>query len=134
MEILLDTHILLWALTDNPKLPERAKELIQNEENTIFYSTASIWEAAIKYAIHPENMPVSGKKLSEYCIKAGYQMLVIRDDHVYMLETLHRPEYAPKHSDPFDRIMIAQAKAENFVFLTHDSLLPAYEEECVLIV
>ena len=61
-------------------------------------------------------------------------MLVIRDDHVYMLETLHRPEYAPKHSDPFDRIMIAQAKAENFVFLTHDSLLPAYEEECVLIV
>ena len=134
MEVLLDTHILLWALVNNPKLPQKAEELIQNRDNDIFYSAASIWEAEIKYAIHPENMPVSGKLLSEYCRKAGYRVLAIKEEHVHMLETLHRMENAPKHSDPFDRIMLAQAKAEKLVFLTHDSMLPFYGEECVWMV
>lgn len=70
MEILLDTHILLWALTNNPKLPRKALDLIQNKDNDIYYSVASIWEATIKYAIRPDNMPISGKALSEYCRKA----------------------------------------------------------------
>lgn len=59
-------------------------------------------------------------------------MLVIRDDHVYALETLLRTENAPRHNDPFDRIMIAQAKAEHLDFITHDSLLTYYNEECIL--
>lgn len=132
MDLLLDTHILLWALTDDPKLPQEAKEMIQDEKNEIFYSTASVWEVSIKHSIHPENMPISGKELSEYCAKAGFQMLVVRDDHVYELETLKRSENAPKHNDPFDRIMVAQAKAEEMAFVTHDSLIPYYEEKCVI--
>lgn len=134
MEILLDTHILLWALTNNPKLPRKALDLIQNKDNDIYYSVASIWEATIKYAIRPDNMPISGKALSEYCRKAGYRVLAIREEHVHMLESLHRSPKAPRHNDPFDRVMIAQAKAEQFVFLTHDSMLPFYEEEYVLMV
>lgn len=132
MELLLDTHILLWALTDHPKLPKNAREKIMDERNTIFYSTASVWEVSIKHSIHPANMPVSGKELSEYCAKAGYQMLVVRDDHVYALETLCRAESAPKHQDPFDRILIAQAKSEKLTFITHDANLSYYQEDCIM--
>lgn len=134
MRILLDTHILLWALTASDKLSQKAREIITSMENNIFYSTASIWEVSIKHSLHPEHMPVSGKELSKYCMKAGYEMLAIRDEHVYTLETLKREEGAPNHNDPFDRIMVAQAKAEDMLFLTHDSLIPYYNEPCIVVV
>lgn len=132
MKILLDTHILLWALTGAVKLPEKAKELILSEKNEIYYSTATIWEVTIKHMLHPEHMTFSGKQLSVHCQNAGYQMLAISDDHAHMLETLERIEGAPKHKDPFDRIMLAQAKAEEMLFVTHDLQMPYYRESCVI--
>lgn len=134
MKVLLDTHILLWALADEDKLSEKARELILSENKEIYYSTATIWEVTIKHMIHPEHMTFSGKQLSNYCRKAGYRMLEIKDDHVYMLETLHRAEDAPRHKDPFDRIMLAQAKAEGMLFVTHDLQIPYYRENCVVMV
>ena len=59
-------------------------------------------------------------------------MLPVRDNHVFTLETLSRPKNVPKHKDPFDRILIAQAKAEEMVFLTHDSLIPYYNEPFII--
>ncbi len=134
MRILLDTHILLWALSGDVKLPDKARDIILQDENDIYYSTVSVWEATIKHALHPEQMPVSGRALSGYCRQAGYLALAIRDDHVWALETLKRPADAPRHNDPFDRMLIAQAKAEGMVFLTHDGLLPGYHEACVVLV
>lgn len=134
MKILLDTHILLWALSDDAKLPEKAKSIILREENDIYYSTVSVWEAAIKYSLHPEQMPVSGRALSSYCRRAGYSVLPVRDDHVWALETIKRPVDAPRHNDPFDRMLIAQAKSEGMLFVTHDALLPYYNEACVVMV
>lgn len=132
MNILLDTHVLLWALTGSEKLSERAKSFILNSDNVVYYSVASIWEISIKHALHPDNISFSGRELSEYCLKAGYESLEISDRHIFSLETLHRNKSAKPHSDPFDRIMIAQAKAENMLLLTHDSLLPDYNEACVI--
>lgn len=132
MRVLLDTHVLLWALTGSEKLSEKAKEIIMSRDNEVFYSTASVWEVSIKHSIHPEKMPISGGSFSEYCQRAGYEMLAIRDEHVYALETLSRKIGAPKHNDPFDRIMVAQAKAEEMLFVTHDTLIPYYNEECVV--
>ena len=77
-------------------------------------------------------MTLTSKKISEYCQEAGYEMLSVRDEHVCALETLARPEDAPKHNDPFDRIMVAQAKSEEMLFLTHDSLIPYYNEKCII--
>lgn len=134
MRILLDTHILLWALAGSDKLSPKAQEMILSKDNEIFYSTAAVWEVSIKHSIHPENMPVSGKELSEYCQKAGYEMLSVRDEHVYALETLMRLDDAPRHNDPFDRIMVAQAKSEEMLLLTHDSLIPYYNEKCIVLV
>lgn len=132
MKLLLDTHILLWALADDPKLPLTARRLIADESNTVVYSSASLWEVSIKHALHPDRMPASAATLLEFCEAAGYESLPIANRHVLALETLVRDPAAPPHNDPFDRIMLAQAKADGLVFLTHDSLIPAYGEECVL--
>ena len=134
MNLLLDTHIILWALDDNPKLPVRAKDLIMNMENDIYYSVASVWETTIKYMAKPDRIHISGSKLSELCRKMGYLMLPITDGHVKALETLVYHNQYQEHNDPFDRIMIAQAKADGLMFVTHDSKIPFYEEDCVIVV
>ena len=132
MNILLDTHILIWALNEDPRLPDRAKEMILDEGNAIYYSTVSIWEVAIKHAIHPEDVEFTGKELVGFCQEAGFLPVEMRDRHVFALETITRVEGAPPHHDPFDRMLIAQAKAENMSFLTHDSMLPYYNENCII--
>lgn len=132
MNLLLDTHVLIWALNEDQRLSEKARELILDPDNAIYYSSVSIWEIAIKHSIHPENVIFTGKELSQYCQDAGFLPVEMRDKHVFALETISRADDAPPHHDPFDRMLIAQAKAENMSFLTHDSLLPYYNEKCII--
>lgn len=134
MKLLLDTHIILWALDDNPKLSEQARALIMDAGNEVYYSCASVWETTIKYMSKPDKIRLSGSKLSELCRKMGYQMLLITDKHVGALETLVFHSEHQLHNDPFDRIMIAQAKADGMKFVTHDSKIPCYNEPCVIAV
>ena len=134
MKILADTHILIWMITADKTLPEEARELLEDEHNVVYYSTASIWEIEIKSMIRPEEMLMTGMELADFCEQAGYHELPLRKEHVRMLHTLHREEDAPVHKDPFDRIMIAQTKAEGMVFVTHDSLMPYYHENCIRMV
>lgn len=132
MNILLDTHELIWALNDDPRLSQKAIEYISDQDNDIFYSTVSIWEVAIKHAIRPDNVEFTGEDLARYCGLAGFMNLPVLDKHIFAMETLQRPADAPEHHDPFDRLLIGQAKAENMTFLTHDSLIPYYNEKCVV--
>ena len=132
MNLLLDTHILIWALNEDPRLPEKAKEMILDEDNAVYYSSVSIWEISIKHANHPENVEFTGKELSQFCQEAGYLPVEMRDKHVFALETITRAEGAPPHNDPFDRMLIAQAKAENMSFITHDTRIHYYEEKCII--
>ena len=134
MNILLDTHLLLWAINDDQKLSDIARDFILDAENIIYYSTASIWEITIKHMNHPDRMIFSGNELSQLAKAAGYMPLPILEKHVFLLETLKRAEEAPPHNDPFDRILIAQAKAENMLFLTHDTLISYYNEKCIVVV
>lgn len=132
MKVLIDTHIAIWAVLNDPKLPGRAKDIILDEGNEIFYSTASVWEITIKHMLHPDRLRISGSLLEKGCEDNGYLVLPVLNKHVSALETLNRPGKAPRHNDPFDRIMIAQAKAENLMFLTHDSLIPYYGEPFII--
>jgi PIN domain nuclease of toxin-antitoxin system len=129
MNVLLDTHILLWALTESPKLPQQALDIIADDKNNIYYSLASVWEVEIKYSLG--KMPISGEELSNYCRESGFRLLEIKESHIFSLKTLKREE-TPKHNDPFDRIMLAQAKVEGVNFLTHDHLISQYNEPCVV--
>ena len=132
MNLLLDTHIALWALNDDPSLSEKAKELILDPDNTIYYSTVSVWEVLLKHARRPNNLELDSARFVEYCHEAGFIPLSLYDKHVLTVESLSRPDNAPPHNDPFDKLLIAQAKSENLSFLTHDSLIPYYEEKCII--
>ena len=129
-EYLLDTHIVLWSLLDNTKVNNHIKKIMLNPENEIYYSIASMWEVQIKHSL--DKIPISGIDFMHYCEQAGYHKLPIDDLHIVELAKLKRNEAAPVHNDPFDRILISQAKAEGFYFVTHDSNFQGYNESCVI--
>lgn len=132
MRILLDTHIALWAIADSKKLSDKTVTLLESADHEIFYSMASVWEIAIKHKIKPQNMPMPEEEFVSLCMDTGFIQLPIEPAHIFLLKTLTRTVDAPKHNDPFDRLLLAQAKYENMIFLTHDSLIPYYEENCIL--
>ena len=134
MRLLLDTHILLWALQDDSSLSDDARRFICDARNRVLYSPVSVWEVAIKHAAHPDRMLLGAVDLLSLCQEARYESLPITDRHVAMVETLRRDKGQPEHNDPFDRLLLAQAKAEGMCLLSHDALLPGYREPCLLAV
>ncbi len=128
MKILLDTHIAIWAVLDSEELSDEARTMILDENNEIYYSAASVWEITIKHMAHPETFLYSGKYLEKGCEANGFVSLPIFNKHSAELETLVRSKDAPPHKDPFDRILLAQAKSEGMRFMTHDALIPYYNE------
>lgn len=132
MRILLDTHIALWAIADTAKLSDEVIRMLEKESNEVFYSVASIWEVAIKHKIKPENMPVSEEEFATLCENTGFTQLPVEADHIFQIKTLVRSEDAPKHNDPFDRMLLAQAKYEDLKLFTHDSQFSYYGEDCVM--
>ncbi|HQR58819.1 MAG TPA: type II toxin-antitoxin system VapC family toxin [Azonexus sp.] len=128
MNLLLDTHVALWAITDHPGLSATARELILSPRATVWISVASIWEISIKHSLGRGEMPVSGKDAIRYFRDAGYQFLAIEPEHAAAIETL------PKHHhDPFDRLLVAQALIEPMRLLTHDSNVARYGDTIVLV-
>jgi PIN domain nuclease of toxin-antitoxin system len=131
LRLLLDTHIALWAVTDSPKLSARARDLIGAPDNIPFVSAASVWEIAIKHTL-PKRvagwMPISGQQASAYFEQSGYSLLAITAAHAAAVETLPLI-----HADPFDRLLIAQAREEPLRLLTHDARLSAYGPDILIV-
>ncbi len=118
MEILLDTHILIWHLTDNAKLSKEKSNIIENTSNRIFFSMASLWEIAIKTSLGKLEIiaPI------EALVPKEITILDIAIPHLQMMQTL--PFH---HRDPFDRLIIAQAKSENLILMTDDNKFKYYD-------
>ena len=129
-DVLLDTHVILWAMLEDSRLNDKMRKIILDPNNRMHYSIASMWEVQIKYALG--KLPISGIEFMHYCEQSGYHKLPIDDLHVVELAGLQRDESAPPHNDPFDRIMLSQAKAEGFTFLTHNPFFRGYNEPCVV--
>ena len=133
MKILLDTHMVIWALTNDPQLPYAAREMINSPENIVFFSAVSLWEIAIKNQKNPEKCPYHEKMILEYCMAAGYELIHIVPSHILAVRNLRiREGRTLSNLDPFDRLLIAQAKAEECVLLSHDRNFENYLEKCVL--
>ena len=118
MNLLLDTHILLWWLDDNASLPVNAREAIADTDNLIILSAAVIWEIRIKQGIGKLEIAPNFYNVVK---EQGFEMLAITPDHAYAVGDL--PEH---HRDPFDRILIAQALLEGFTIVTHDAIFNKY--------
>lgn len=134
MNILLDTHLAIWALFGDERLSKKAAGYILNPNNTIFYSVVSSWEILLKHDHDPQNMVLDAQQFITGCKMAGYLPLKLSDSHIISVSSLAFSEDAPIHKDPFDKLLIAQAKSENFHFLTHDKKLAYYREDCVILV
>ena len=139
MKYLADTHILLWAMENDmeqSKLPKKAKQILMDSDAEIYYSFVNVWEVALKRARHPEKIPYSAKQFEQLCRQSGFIPLTTVFKHAIEMEKLkYDSESAPQdHNDPFDRLLLAQAKAEGMKFITHDHLIPYYHENCAVLV
>lgn len=121
MKILLDTHLLLWAAGEPRRLSRQARRLIDNPQNEVLFSAASLWEVAIKCGWGREDFKVDARLLRRGLLDNGYSELPIMSEHVVATESLPLI-----HKDPFDRILVAQATVEGITLLTVDSLVSKY--------
>ena len=123
MRILLDTHILLWALVEPQRLDEDTGAEIRSAANEVLFSTASIWEIAIKAGLRREDFIVDPAEIVREALDAGLTELVLRSTAAVLVA-----ELPLLHRDPFDRILIAQAIAEPAFLYTADQRLSPYSE------
>ncbi len=118
MRLLLDTHVLLWWLADDPRLEDRARQAIADGANVVLVSAASAWEIAIKRAMGkleaPEDLPAA-------LGASGFEALATSVDHAIAAGALPR-----HHADPFDRMLVAQALAEELTIVTADDDFAGY--------
>lgn len=118
MNVLLDTHILLWWLADDPRLSERARQIIADAGNVVYTSSATAWEIAVKQALG--KLRAEGN-LEQEVREQGFEMLPITFAHAEELMGL-----PAIHRDPFDRMLVAQARVENLQLLTSDPQIFRY--------
>ena len=121
MKLLLDTHLLLWAAGEPQRLSKQARTLIDNPDNELLFSAASLWEVAIKRGLGREDFKVDARLLRRGLLDNGYSEVPIISDHVVATESL-----PPIHKDPFDRVLVAQATVEGVTLLTIDPLVSQY--------
>jgi len=128
LNLLLDTHVALWAIADSPKLPKGARDMIESPKSTVWISAATIWEIAIKYSLGRGDMPVSSQEALRYFRDSGYRFLSVEPEHAAAVEDL-----AAHHADPFDRILVAQALVEPMRLMTHDQMVALYSDTIIKI-
>lgn len=122
MHLLLDTHALLWWLADDPALSKSARAAVANLSNTVLVSAASAWEIATKFRIGklPTAADLAGD-FSGYVAREGFLLLAISADHAIRAGLL-----PGSHKDPFDRMLIAQAQAENLALVSNEEVFDHY--------
>ncbi len=128
--MLLDTHIALWALVDDARLPAAVRDIIADGANDVVVSAVTVWEIAIKHGLargRPNDMPISAGEAFSYFRSAGYELLDVTTEHAAAVERLPR-----LHADPFDRLLVAQALAEPLRLITHDATVAAYSDTVIL--
>jgi PIN domain nuclease of toxin-antitoxin system len=121
VKLLLDTHLLLWAAGDPARLAPAARTLIEDPNNELVFSAASLWEVAIKSALGRSDFRADARILRRGLVDNGYVELPITGEHAAAVAGL-----PPLHADPFDRILVAQALVEGITLLTSDPMVAQY--------
>jgi PIN domain nuclease of toxin-antitoxin system len=121
MRLLLDTHLLVWAMGEPERLPAGCAAMLEDPSNSLVFSVASLWELVIKQALGRPDFNLEPSLLRQALLSGGWQELPIEASHA--LAVSHLP---PLHRDPFDRLLLAQAQVEGLLLLTADSQLSFY--------
>lgn len=128
MNILVDSHILIWHAFDelNKKSP-KALSIIQNFNYNLYFSSVNLWEISIKSSLNKPDFNVNSEQLANGLLYDGFEQLYIKNKHLYTIKNL--PHI---HKDPFDRLLLAQSQIENFYFLTADALILKYDYDFII--
>ena len=121
MRLLLDTHLLVWAMGSPERLPAALAAMLHDHANTPMFSVASLWELVIKQALWRPDFRVEPAVLRRALLDCGWQELPIQAHHALAVAAL-----PPLHRDPFDRLLLAQASADGLLLITADQQLAAY--------
>ncbi len=121
MSLLLDTHVLLWAVSAAHRLPADLRARLDDPAETLVMSSVSLWEIAIKSALDRPDFSVDGERLRAACLAAGYRELPVTGLHALDVRKL-----PPLHRDPFDRMLVAQSRIEGLTLLTADAAVLSY--------
>lgn len=121
MNLLLDTHLILWAAGDPDRFSDEARQLLLDTAHELYYSAASLWEITIKRTLGRSDFQVDPRRLWRMLPVSGYRELPITGKHAIAIETLPL-----LHKDPFDRLLLAQARVESLTLLTADQQLAGY--------
>ena len=121
MKLLLDTHLLLWAAGQPERLSPFARTLLDNPDNMLLFSAASLWEIAIKRSLGRDDFRADPRLLRRGLLDNGYDELPVTGEHAIAVDGL-----PTIHKDPFDRILIAQSLVEGITLLTADPLVARY--------
>ncbi len=127
MKILLDTHTFLWWITDSPRLSARAREVIRDSNNELFFSAASGWEIAIKAQLGRLQLP---DNLEQFIVEQ-LSLNTILVLPIQLRHALHVYTLPQHHRDPFDRMLVAQSQVENLPILTTDPQIAQYDVETI---
>lgn len=128
MRILLDTHIALWAVSNPDRLSDKIRTLLEDAENEVHVSAASIWEIGIKFALDRRDAPpFSAKEAIGHFTDAGFTLLDITPD-----DTVAASELPLRHGDPFDRLIVGQALEVPLRLITLDAKVAAYSDTIIL--
>jgi len=123
MRLLLDTHVLLWWLSDAPELGPRARASIAEPEQEVLVSVASLWEARLKQSLGKLELPPAFR---DAIVDQGFRELAILGEHTD--ELMRLPLH---HRDPFDRLLIAQARSGGLTLVTKDENVMCYDVACL---
>jgi PIN domain nuclease of toxin-antitoxin system len=127
MKAILDTHVILWWVTNDLQLSQAVRNIIADSENTLYCSVASSWEIIIKFNAGKLPLPEPPTQFIQSCLSVNhFENMAIDLPHVLQINTL--PDH---HKDPFDRILIAQAQVENMPILTVDRLIVQYPVQTI---
>lgn len=133
MRILLDTHILLWVMNDDDKLSNKAREIILDENNKLYYSVISLWEIELKRLAKAGSISLSAEEINSLCQENGnFSLVDLMPKDIFSLNEIRRKEDVPPHKDPFDRLLLTQSINRKMKFLTHDFMLIGYETDNVI--
>lgn len=121
MKLLLDTHILVWLTTNDERLSSVARALLSDANNECFFSPVSIAEIALKHKKHPEYIPFDGASARAAFLSAGCTELTLSAKHCKAIDSMNA-----FHSDPIDRMLLAQARSEEIKIMSHDRQFPQY--------
>jgi PIN domain nuclease of toxin-antitoxin system len=121
MNYLIDTQLVLWALFDDPRLSQEARQILDAPENRFQFSVSTIWEIAIKRGLNKPGFQIDPREIRRHLLRNGCDELTIQSKHVVEVDSL-----PPIHKDPFDRILIAQAIVEGMTLLTADAVIAQY--------